>query len=72
MGVKGILAPKGNFSSILGKRHQAQNGVTCAKPHNSSLRLNPDLIAVSTTPGNLTFNQSTWNYLVSTSEVIAR
>lgn len=30
----------------------------------------PDLIAVATSPRNVTFNQSVWNYLVGISEVI--
>lgn len=30
----------------------------------------PDLIAVATSPRNVTFTQSVWNYLVGVSEVI--
>lgn len=37
------------------------------RPHDSKSRLN--LIAVTTTPRTVTFNQSTWNYLVSTNEI---
>lgn len=56
--------------SLLLKKQQIENGVTCAKPHASKPKLNSNLTAVSALSRNVTFNQSVWNFLASISEVI--
>ena len=58
--------------NCLKRKQRAQNGVTRAKSHMSKPRLNiiSNLFSVSASPRNVTFNQSIWNYLVSSSEVI--
>ena len=49
---------------------KAQSGVTCAKSMSPNRDLIPNLITLSTSSRNGLLNQSIWNYLVSTSEVI--
>lgn len=43
-----------------------QNGVTCVRPASANQDLIPNLIAVTASPRNVTFHESTRNYLVST------
>ena len=54
---------------LLKRKPQAQNGITCAKAHESKPRLKADLTAVSTSPRNVSMDQSGifWS---STSKVI--
>ena len=51
------------------KKIQVPNGITRAKPTSPKQDLISNLTAASTSTRNVTFNHSTWNYLVSTSEI---
>lgn len=59
-----------NFSQLLQRRQQAPNGVNCL----NHMAANQDLIPNCSfnTPPNETVNRSTWNYMISTSEMITR
>lgn len=46
------------------KEQQAQNGVR------APTTTNQDSVALPASPGNVTFNLSVWNFLISSSEVI--
>lgn len=49
---------------------QVQNSVSCAKAHDTNLDLKPDLIAVSTSPGNIILINKYGIFWPSTSHVI--
>ena len=52
------------------KKQQAPNRVTALRPYVSKINLIPKLIAVTASLRKLTFNQSIWNYLVSTFQIV--
>ena len=54
---------------VLKKRQEAQNEVTCAKPHISNPKLNTYPDCSYNLPQECGLNRSIWNLLVSTNEV---
>lgn len=55
---------------VLKKKWQIQNGVAYAKPHVPNQDFVPNLIAVSAFPKSGILNQSAWNFLIYTKEII--